>query len=115
MITNNVNFNYLEELSGGNKAFEAEILGIYISEVNNDISDIENAQSGGDLKSIAKIAHKLKSSIPIVGLDNLRETLTSVEHGLNAGDTLEQHQNNLKQIIDELRQSILAVEERLGH
>lgn len=47
------------------------MVGIFISEIPYELEQLENAIQKTDFSSIKQLAHKLKSSLPFVGLDKL--------------------------------------------
>lgn len=74
-----INLSYLKELSGGNAGFETDMLKLYVSEVGLDVVELEKAHGEQDWTRIGYLAHKLKSSIQLVGLESLVSQLTTLE------------------------------------
>jgi HPt (histidine-containing phosphotransfer) domain-containing protein len=79
MINNTNNFekisslHYLNELSNGNAEFVKEMIGIFLSENPEEIQVLEKGIMEKDYFTIKHTAHKLRSSIPFVGLNQLIE------------------------------------------
>lgn len=67
------NLDYLIELSKGNKEFVVEMIEIFLAENPEEIASLENAISEQNFEQIKSAAHKMKSTIPFVGLDKLIE------------------------------------------
>ncbi|MEO6304249.1 MAG: Hpt domain-containing protein [Bacteroidia bacterium] len=65
--------SYLREISKGNAAFIDEMIDIFLTENPKEIIDLENAINQKDFGSIKEAAHKMKSTIPFVGIDKLIE------------------------------------------
>ncbi|MBA3679848.1 MAG: Hpt domain-containing protein [Bacteroidetes bacterium] len=65
--------SYLIAISKGNKAFIDEMIDIFLSENPLEIELLESAIEEQDYTSIKAYAHKMKSTIPFVGLDKLIE------------------------------------------
>jgi HPt (histidine-containing phosphotransfer) domain-containing protein len=65
--------SYLFAISKGNKAFIDEMIGIFLSENPLEIELLETAIQERDYEAIKANAHKMKSTIPFVGLDKLIE------------------------------------------
>ena len=65
------NLDYLNELAKGNKAFVEEMLGIFRVENPIEIEHLEKGITETDFALIKKSAHKMRSTIPFVGLDKL--------------------------------------------
>ncbi len=65
--------SYLIAISKGNKAFIDEMIDIFLSENPLEIELLESAIEEQDHQAIKAYAHKMKSTIPFVGLDKLIE------------------------------------------
>lgn len=65
--------SYLLAISKGNKAFIDEMIDIFLSENPLEIELLESAIEELDYEGIKAYAHKMKSTIPFVGLDKLIE------------------------------------------
>jgi HPt (histidine-containing phosphotransfer) domain-containing protein len=63
------NLNYLKELSKGNTAFVKEMITIFLTENSEELNYFEKCIHDQDFESIRLSAHKLRSSIPYLGLD----------------------------------------------
>ena len=68
-----VDLTYLTAISKGNKAFINEMIGIFLTENPKEICGLENAIKTQDFIEIKEEAHKMKSTIPFVGIDKLIE------------------------------------------
>jgi len=74
-----INLAYLKSLSGGNTDFEERMINLFLEEVQADLNDMQIAFQQQDLHVIPRIAHKLKSSLPLVGLNELIPLLAEME------------------------------------
>lgn len=74
-----LDLTYLKELSGGSQEFIDEVLGICLEEVPQDVEALENAIEQKEFMAIKEVAHKLKSSIILMGLESLRPDLQETE------------------------------------
>jgi len=83
-----IDLTYLRNISAGDNNLIKEMLEVFIEQVPEFTKNLEEAIKNKDIKVIAAIAHKAKSSAQIVGLNGLAESLKNLEH-----DAL----NNLKQ------------------
>ena len=63
------NLDYLFELAKGDMAFVREMVQVFLEENGNELYALETAIQAGDHEQIRQVAHKLRSSIPYVGLD----------------------------------------------
>lgn len=103
MTTNSekvTNLSYLTELSKGSEPFIAEMVGIFLGEAPQEISLLEQGVTEKNLKLIKASAHKMRSTIPFVGIDKvIMAELIEIE-GLadNKSDDAAVHFKNMQQI-----------------
>ena len=78
---NVTNLDYLIGLSNGNKKFVDEMIEIFLTENPEEIRLIEEGINQKDYSLIKASAHKMKSTVPFVGLDAvIGETLSQIEN-----------------------------------
>jgi HPt (histidine-containing phosphotransfer) domain-containing protein len=90
--TSVVNLEYLTELSRGNHAFVEEMKKIFLIEIRQELRMLEGAIRKGDYESVMKVAHKIKSTIPFVGLNRI------LEDKLSEMELLAEHRRDLEKI-----------------
>jgi CheY-like chemotaxis protein len=66
-----VDLDYLTELSKGDKTFVKEMIALFLSENPEEIKSLETAIADRNNEQIETRAHKLRSTIPFVGLDKI--------------------------------------------
>ena len=76
-----VSFTMLNELSGGNKEFEEELIAIFKEQSQKILEEMETDLQVENYTNIANNAHKLKTSFGIVGADT--QILSQLEKGKN--------------------------------
>lgn len=64
-----INLDYLIELSRGNTAFVAEMIEIFLIENPEELRCLKKGIDLADFDLIKTAAHKMRSTIPFVGLD----------------------------------------------
>lgn len=65
------NLDYLTELSKGNKKFIKDMVNIFLEENPGEIALLEESVNDKHFESIKAYSHKLKSSVPFVGINKL--------------------------------------------
>jgi HPt (histidine-containing phosphotransfer) domain-containing protein len=65
------NLDYLVKLSKGNEQFVKEMIRIFLEENPGEITTLEKAIKEQDYSLINMAAHKLRSTIPFVGIDKI--------------------------------------------
>ena len=85
--TNDLDLNYLHQLSGNDKDFEQHILTQFLEQVPSELSQLENSIKTDDFETIRRTAHSLKSTVGYVGLANdLHPYLEQIERDAVAHD-----------------------------
>ncbi len=95
-------YSYLANLSGGDKDFESELKEIFIQEVPEELALLNEYFSKSENISVAKIAHKLKSKIRIMGLVDIYKIAEKIETGIK--DNLD---FDLEKSIKQLNEALL--------
>jgi len=67
-------------MSGGNKELVLEMITIFRDQVNEFSMEMDNYMAGQDYESLGKLAHKAKSSVSIMGLQELATDLKDLEN-----------------------------------
>ena len=65
------NLDYLTELSKGDKEFIKDMIRIFLEENPREVKDLAAAIDKKDHTAIKNTAHKMKSTIPFVGVDKI--------------------------------------------
>ena len=85
---NVVNLNYLRELSGGSLTFEKEMIELFVNHVPEDLELLNISIIKSDFNSIKAIAHKLKSSFSLIGVEGSDE-LSEIENNADSKKNIE--------------------------
>src|SRR5665647_2147926 len=85
MITEQKLFDlsFLEEMD--DKNFTVEIIVLYLQDTHNDLRELKRAFDAGDLDTVHKTAHKLKSSTGLLQANKLFTILEKTEIIAKAG------------------------------
>lgn len=81
------NLDYIKEISGGNEEFEKKFLSIIQLEFPKEKEDYSNLLSSGQLEESAKVVHKIKHKLGILGLSNGYKMAIRYEEDLKIGNT----------------------------
>ncbi|MDT0690007.1 response regulator [Salegentibacter sp. F188] len=93
--------NNLEEFSGGNEEFKAEMILLFIEQSERMLQDLEKSVEQNDFKSIKSTAHKFKSSFGIIGADT--ENLNNLEEIQEGEVNQKEVEELLKALKDQLK------------
>jgi HPt (histidine-containing phosphotransfer) domain-containing protein len=84
-----IDLSYLREMSGGNKELVMEMITIFTSQVKEFGSEMDQLLNEKQYASLGKLAHKAKSSVSIMGLNDLAIKLKELENAANEGKNTE--------------------------
>jgi len=87
-----VNIDYLTQLSRGNTKFVKEMIRIFLSENPEEMKVLESAIREKDFEVIRSSTHKLRSTLPYLGLDRV------VEKEISEIEALAQNRSGIDQI-----------------
>ena len=74
-----IDLSYLREMSGGNKELILEMISIFSTQVKEFSSEMEHLLANQQYELLGKLAHKAKSSVSIMGLNDLAVRLKDLE------------------------------------
>ena len=68
---NKINLAYMKEVSNGNIAYEKTVSEQFIEIIPSDLAALENAWKLHDKKKVRQLAHDMKTSVSVMGLDDI--------------------------------------------
>ncbi len=81
------NLNYIQQISGGDKVFEAKMLEIVKEELPLEITEYAENFKAQKWAATAENVHKLKHKISILGLEKSYQVAIDYEEDLKLGKT----------------------------
>ena len=81
-----LNYDYLNEITGGDTDFIAELLSDFVSQTPNLIEQIAAALAGGDTATVGAAAHTLKGSARAIGADEFAAIAFELEQAGKQGN-----------------------------
>lgn len=82
------NYSYINNLSGGDKEFEKQLLDIIRKELPGEVDLYSNFLSEKKFEKAAEVVHKIKHKISILGLEKSYVTADTYENDLKNGETV---------------------------
>ena len=75
-----INLQYMKEISSGNKEYEKLVTEQFLEAIPEDLTGIDNAWKDGDIPKRRHIAHNMKTTVSVMGLnDSLQKYLDALE------------------------------------
>jgi len=99
---------YLREMSGGNRELIKEMISIFNTQVEEFSKDMDNHLAKKEYEMLGKLAHKAKSSISIMGLNDLAIELKRLENLTKEGKDIDKYAGIISQFKKDTQ---LAVQE----
>lgn len=81
-----INYDYLNEIAGGDEEFIAEILSDFLAQTPELLTQIETAAANADAGALGAAAHALKGSARSVGADEFAIIAYELEQAGKSGD-----------------------------
>lgn len=78
-LQNFIDWNQLRDLSGGDRAFEQELLQIYLQDVLHQLQRLQQATADGKLPLVREIAHHIKGASANVGAFSISSLAATIE------------------------------------
>ena len=109
-----LNYDYLNEITGGDAEFIAELLGDFVSQTPALMEQIATALAQGDAATVGAAAHTLKGSARAVGADEFAAIALELEQAgkqgnlADAPDTLQRLQTYWQSLEAYLQERLAA-------
>lgn len=105
-----VSYSYLEEISGGDKDFQREIVNTFLEEIVGEMEKIRISLKEENWTTLGSLAHKIKAPIGMLCTDPMKELVLRVEKDAKNGERLHELPaqtnallDNLNVVIDQLK------------
>ena len=83
-----IDMSRLEQFTGGDKAFTIQLMEVFLEQVPQSVDAIEKMLPEKQWQEIFPVAHKIKSSFAVFGLEDLRSCIEKIE--MNSRDEIKQ-------------------------
>jgi len=84
-----LDLSYLAQMTGGDKNFEEELLNDIKKQLEESIDEIKKSLANNDLERVRALAHKLKSSVNIFGMKEMRDIFKDIEMSIKENRDLD--------------------------
>ncbi len=101
------NLDYIKEISGGNEEFEKKFLSIIQTEFPKERTEYLENLENDNLEESAKVVHKIKHKLGILGLTEGYKLAIKYEEDLKYGDT--KLKEEFQQILQSVEEFILKI------
>lgn len=91
-----INLDYLENMTGGSKELVKELADIFISQIPEFITEMKQLLSEKKYESLGMLAHKAKSSVAIMGMEELAKDLKEFESFTREKKNIDQYSSYIE-------------------
>lgn len=109
-----VDFSYLEKVSGNNKDFILEIADAFIKSIPLSIQDLEKHSENENWGEVGRIAHKIKPSITLLGIHNLKDIVVKLEEEAKLNKNPWLINKLSKEISKELKETLESLKNKIN-
>jgi len=88
----------IQSVSGGDDAFIKKMIRLFIQTVPQNVQELVDATGNGNWEQVAKMSHKLKSTIDSMGIRSIHDVIRTVEMHAKNRDQLEGIPEMVKQV-----------------
>lgn len=108
MITD---LTYLKNMSGGSPEIVKEMIGIFVEQADEYIRDMQVHLDQKDYLALGKLAHKAKSSISIMGMNDLAADLKTLELLTKDNSETQSYPGFVEKFIKQTKEAIIELKE----
>ncbi len=101
-----VDLSYLKEMSGGNNDLVLEMISIFKTQVDEFAGDMDQLLAEKKYDLLGKLAHKAKSSVSIMGLNELAIRLKELENSACAGKNIASYKGIIELFKQETKEAV---------
>lgn len=106
---------YLKNMSGDNPDIIKEMIGIFIEQAEEYIRDMQKHLAEKNYDALSKLAHKAKSSISIMGMNDLAADMKTLELIAKEQKEQESYPNFVEKFVNQTQQAITELKETATH
>ena len=74
-----IDLSYLEQVCSGNKALVAKMIDLFIKQTPLQMQQLREHSTSGDWHKFFNVAHKVKSSLAMMGVKSLESSMEELE------------------------------------
>lgn len=105
--------SYLESITEGSREMMLEMIDIFKGQVNEFIGEMKDLFSREAWYDLGLLAHKAKSSVKIMGMDELADMLKKFELEAKAGENTASYPKHIAMFEEQCRQAVQELDHYL--
>jgi len=109
MITD---LNYLKSMSGGDDQFISEMIELFREQIGEYSQSMPELFRRKEYKNLSKMAHKAKSSVAVMGMSEVAETLRELEILAAEGKEVGRYEEMINDFLEQSRMALQELDSR---
>lgn len=110
-----INLTYLLEVTDGNKELMIELIDIFKSQIP-EFNDLFNTyMSNSNWYQLGLVAHKAKSSVAVIGMSKLADTLKHLETLSKNSQKTELYQGFINDFIESTKHAVVELDDYISN
>jgi HPt (histidine-containing phosphotransfer) domain-containing protein len=105
--------SYLKEITGGESSIVIEMVEMFLEQVDEFKGNMTNYLNNKNYVDLGKEAHKAKSSVLIVGMEELGKNLKKLQLLTEANSEVETYPEYVKMFIEQCDGAVLELREEI--
>jgi HPt (histidine-containing phosphotransfer) domain-containing protein len=105
-----INTEYLETVTGSDKEILSEIVGIFRGQIDEIYSEMKSFLLQNDYNSLAMLAHKAKSSVAIMGMNDLALMLKTFEQEAKEEKNTNKYAGYIERYANDTKEAVLELD-----
>ena len=105
-----INTEYLETVSGGDKEIVVEFVDLFRNQISEIVNEMKTLNAKDDFHALGMLAHKAKSSVAIMGMNDLADMLKTFEIEGKEGKNKENYGSYIERYDKETKQAVFELE-----
>ncbi|MBN2806647.1 MAG: Hpt domain-containing protein [Prolixibacteraceae bacterium] len=106
--------SYLKEITGGEKSIVVEMVEMFIAQVDEFKTNMSQYLNDKNWIDLGKEAHKAKSSVLIVGMEELGKNLKKLQLLTEEEKEIETYPDYVKMFIEQCDAAVIELQEELN-
>lgn len=97
-----ITYSYLNDISGGDKDFQRDIVLTFLEEMVGEMDKMRQALAVSDWETLGNVAHKMKAPIGMICVEVMRELVLKIEKNSKNKVGLEDMPADVDQLLSNL-------------
>ncbi len=106
-----IDLSYLRDISGGDEELFFELIDMFISQVPEYQKQLQQELSLGEWEQLGRTAHKVKSALTMMGLNDLAAEMKLLEQQAKNGEDTKSYPQSIKRFINETTEAVKELKE----